>query len=250
MYGEDGQLRFVYSVSEGVRDGRPWADGVWRPSSSAVTDAVDAALSAFPGWAFSTSDLDLMAALLSAGAQQVRHAHVMSNDLSIFSGEPPSDGLQIEPLTSAQVNRHAARLGALRFAAYPPEHPDHSHRSVEQAADGMRAVARGEVLGPMLRQSRVALYGGEIVGACLVVGRDGVPPEGGPWILDVFRDADSPAKAVGRSLLNGVLNSAHAGGLPAISLAVSHSNRRAVSLYAALGFRDASETWTLVLTAR
>ena len=251
MYADDGRLLLVFTSSSDTRDGRPWADGVWRPSGVSVADVVEAIADAFSGWAFSTADADLVAALTDAGATRLRHAHVMSHSLASLPVVAPTAGLArglaVGPLDAAQVARNADRLGALRFAAYPAGHPDHSDNDVAEAVAGMRAAARGEVLGPVMEVSRVALYVGQIVGACLVVDRAGVPPDGGPWILDVFRDPDITVPGVGRSLLAAVLSAAGRAGLPGVSLAVSHDNTRALGLYGALGFADAGESWTLAL---
>nr|MBA3266494.1 GNAT family N-acetyltransferase [Nocardioidaceae bacterium] len=65
--------------------------------------------------------------------------------------------------------------------------------------------------------------------------------------IDIFRDPDSPLGGIGRALLVDILAAAQADGLPALSLAVSSSNRRARRLYADLGFEVAEESWTLVV---
>jgi ribosomal protein S18 acetylase RimI-like enzyme len=80
-----------------------------------------------------------------------------------------------------------------------------------------------------------------------LVDRPGEAPEGGPWVIDIFRDPNSSVTGIGRALLIAVLTAARADQLPAISLAVSHGNTRAHRLYADLGFAVAEESWTLAL---
>jgi GNAT superfamily N-acetyltransferase len=245
----DGRVLLVYSRTESTRSGRPWADGAWRPDGVAAEDAARAALQELPGWAVSTSDRELISAFGTVDGMTaiLRHAHAMSHDLKDITDVPTTDGLRIEPLNAAQLDRHAARLGAVNFAAYPPGHPDHANATVEEAETVMRTIGRGDVLGPFLSQSHVALHKGEIVGACLVVNRDGEAPEGGPWVVEIFRDPDVNVRGIGRSLLTAVLRAAKKSGLPSVSLVVSHSNTRAFELYASLGFVDASQSWTLGL---
>ncbi|MEP6665374.1 MAG: GNAT family N-acetyltransferase [Nocardioidaceae bacterium] len=247
IHDADGRVLLVYSRTESTRSGRPWADGAWRPARIAVEEAVRASMRELPGWAVSTADRELVSAYEADGTTVIRHAHAMSHDLSDIVSVPATDGLRLEPLSAAQLDRHAARLGALNFAAYPPDHPDHANASVEKAVSEMRAIGRGQVLGPLLNQSHIALNDGKIVGACIVVDRDGEAPEGGPWVIEIFRDPESNVRGIGRSLLTAVLKAAKRSGLPSLSLAVSHSNTRAFELYEALGFADASESWTLAL---
>ena len=108
-------------------------------------------------------------------------------------------------------------------------------------------IGRGEVLGPLMDVTRVAVKGGQIVGACLVVDREGTPPDGGPWVIDIFRDPSSPVRGVGTALLGAVLAAARSARLNGVSLAVSHQNTRALGLYTRLGFVDTGQSWTLSL---
>ena len=108
-------------------------------------------------------------------------------------------------------------------------------------------MGRGEILGPMIPESRIALADGAIVGACLVVDRPGIPPHGGPWVVDIFRDPDSRAQGIGTALLTSVLAAGREAGLPGLSLVVTHDNERAHRLYRHLGFVDVQESWTLTL---
>ena len=85
------------------------------------------------------------------------------------------------------------------------------------------------------------------MGACLLVDRDGSAPDGGPWIIDVFRDPTRSGEGHRQRADRAALAAAKTAGLPSVSLAVSHTNANALRLYAALGFVDADENWTLAL---
>ena len=245
----EGRTVLVYSRTEDARDGRPWADGAWRPSDVPVADAVAASLEQLPGYAVSASEPALVEAWTAAGAVVLRHAHVMSHDLAgietLRSGA--STELRTHRLTRAQLLRHQQRIGTLMMSAYPPGHPDHRFTTVEHAVRSIRLVANDEVLGPFLDVSQVAVLDHTLIGAALVVNRSGSAPDGGPWVLDIFRDPASPAKRVGRALLLAVLSAAKDGGLPSITLVVSHSNANALALYESLGFVDHEQSWTLAL---
>jgi ribosomal protein S18 acetylase RimI-like enzyme len=248
LVGDDGRLLLVFSLAEGTRENRLWADAAWRPPSAPVDETKRAVLHAFAGYAFSTSDELLADALSAAGAGELRHAHAMSHLLLELPGVAVDPRIKVEPLTSAQLVRHAESLGQISFVAYPEGHPDHVHDSTD-IVDELLAIARGELLGPYLELSRVALADGDIVGACLVVDREGVPPDGGAWIIDVFRDPASQIPGIGTALITSVLAAAQTDGTAGVSLAVSHSNDRAHRLYQRLGFAHTSQSWTLALPA-
>lgn len=247
MYAEDGRLLLVFSATDDAYSGRPWADGVWRPDDVPLSEAVATIGSAFHGWAVSTSDVDLAQALTDAGAQTLRHAHAMSHDLTSLPARVELPGLEIDSVDAATLQRLAVQVGPVLAAAYPPGHPDHRHDTADAAVAAVERVAAGEVLGPLLPVSVVGRLGGAVVGGCLVVEREGQPPSGGPWVLDVFRDPAAPGRGVGRALLVEALHQAHAAGLPALSLAVSHENLGPRNLYGAIGFTDLSESRTLAV---
>jgi GNAT superfamily N-acetyltransferase len=243
-----GRTLLAYTLAEGTRSGRPWADGVWRPDDVSVEDAVAGSLSGLPGFAVSTSDPALVTGWLAGGASTLRHAHTMTHDLSSVPEPPRLDAsVRVHAIGADQIARHAHRLGVLNFAAYPPEHPDHAHASVADAVREMEAVSRGEVLGPVLPVSQVAVADRTIIGAALIVDRPGAAPEGGPWVLDIFRDSSAPQRGVGRALLVAVLHAAGKRGLASVSLVVSHANANAFALYDSLGFIDHEQSWTLAL---
>ena len=247
MYAEDGHVLLVFSGSEDDYSGRPWADGLWRPDDVPVSEAVATIRSAFPGWAVSTSDVDLAQALTEGGAQTLRHAHAMSHDLKSLPERAGLPGLEIEAVDAAKLRRLAPQVGPVLAAAYPPGHPDHRHDTTEAAVAAVERVAAGEVLGPLLSVSVVGRHEGAVIGGCLVVDREGPPPSGGPWVLDIFRDPAAPGRGAGRALLVEALHRARAAGLPALSLAVSHENHGPRRLYEAIGFTGSSESRTLAV---
>jgi ribosomal protein S18 acetylase RimI-like enzyme len=227
--------------------GRTWVDGVWRPDDVPTRDAAVFVTETFAGCLVSTSDEALVAALRRAGAEQLRHAHSLSHNLSELPHDPARDDLHVETVDAAGLHGLADDIGPVLLAAYPPDHPDHRHETVEDAVGAVHRVADGEVLGPLLDSTTIAWDGAILVGACLIVERDGTPPDGGPWVLDVFRDPAARVSGVGSTLLLGALRAVGAAGLPGLSLVVSHENTRAHRLYQRLGFVDVSESWTLVI---
>ncbi|MBA3310106.1 MAG: GNAT family N-acetyltransferase [Nocardioidaceae bacterium] len=248
LHDANGDLLLVFTAATGTRNSRPWADGVWRPADIPVADAAEAALAAFAGWELSTADRELAAALLAAGSLRLRHTHLMTHDLSTLPTVPPTK-LAIEPLEADAVLRNADRLGEIAFAAYPAGHPDHSHDVAAQAIGEIAAIGRGELLGPVLAQSQLACHRGVIVGACLVVDREGQAPEGGPWVIELFRDPASPLRGVGEAMMLATLTAARETGLRSVSLVVSDENTPAIRIYTRLGFVEAEQSWTLALPA-
>jgi ribosomal protein S18 acetylase RimI-like enzyme len=247
LYDADGRLLLVYTLAEDARDGRAWADGAWRPESAPIEATVAEILHRLAGFALSTSDTTLVESLTGVGAVELRHAHVMSHPLADLPRVTVDSRLTMNPLSPAQVARHAERLGELVVAAYPIGHVDHSHDDAPSASAEIQAIGRGELLGPLMAQSRVALCDGYIVGACLVVDREGSPPDGGPWVIDVFRDPACVVPGVGAALLGSALAGAKASRLDGLSLAVSHLNQTAFRVYGRLGFVEAEESWTLAV---
>jgi ribosomal protein S18 acetylase RimI-like enzyme len=243
----DGRTVLRYTLGEDARDGRPWADGAWRPDDVSVDDASCATLDLLPGYAVSSADRPLVEGLLAAGATELRHAHVMTHDLSTLPKQREVGGLAVHRLTRDQLLRHAQRIGALMMSAYPPGHADHRFQDTDHAVRSITMVAHDEVLGPFLHVSQVAVHGHKIIGAALVVDRPGRAPEGGPWLLDIFRDPATPLRGVGRALLSAALHAASEDGLTSLTLAVSHSNANAFGLYGSLGFVDHEQSWTLAL---
>ncbi|MGH3473268.1 MAG: GNAT family N-acetyltransferase [Nocardioidaceae bacterium] len=245
----DGRLLLVFTKSESVGSQTPWVDGVWRPTGISPDEAVRTALDAFAGWLLSTSDPDLVAGLMAAGSIERRHAHAMSHDLAVIPPRPLDPGVELKPLTPDLIGEQADRLADLYRLAYPGHHPDAFYGDRAAALDHLHQIAAGHVLGPLLPESRAALLRATMVGACFVVDRGGAPPDGGPWILDVFRDPQLRVPGIGSALLVAVLAAARGHDRPGISLAVSDANNRARRLYTRLGFTDHGPSWTLRLPA-
>lgn len=249
MSDDTGLLLFAFTVTESARTGQPWADQVWRPSKAPVDEVCETALAAFPGWRLSTADPALLAALKVSGATERRHAHTLTHPLVGLPELRRLDGVRVEQLTVATLEDHASALGAMHVAAYPADHPDAVDGDASARAERLRATGRGELLGPFMDLSRVGWLQDSFVAACLVVDRPGRPPHAGPWVIDVFRDPDAPS-GVGAALVAAAMHAAAEQGLAALSLAVSHDNTRARTVYERLGFRDTLEDWTVDLPAQ
>ena len=120
-------------------------------------------------------------------------------------------------------------------AAYRPDHPDYA---IARAQDPIGKLLSGELVGPLLDASRMAVVDGRIVGAAILNAFPGDPPSAGPWLSELFRDPAVPG--VGRALLRGAITAAAADGLPALGLVVSGGNP-AGDLYLQEGFETVRE---------
>lgn len=241
----DGTTVLWWTRSDDDRDGLPWADGAVRPDGVDVADCADVVLRELSGWAFSTSDQELVGALEAHRARVLRSAMPMSLPLTeepALRGVP--DRISLGALTGGDLAEQADEIGAVAFRAYGS---DHGWADEAGAASAMRRAAAGEVLGPLLDSSVVATRGDAVVGACLVTDREGEPPFGGPWVLDLFRDPDDPAKGIGGAMLAHAARSLRSVGLAALSLAVTADNEPALALYRSLGFEQLGQSWTLAL---
>jgi GNAT superfamily N-acetyltransferase len=246
LYDGD-RLVLVFGLEKDLYRGHPWADLAWRPPSVPPAVAADAALSALAGYALSTTDPALAEALAARGGTELRHAHVMTHALDPAPEVASPIGAEISQLTRDALDTDADELAIVNVAAYPPDHPDHEHTDPAAAARELRAFANGEILGPFLDLSTVARVDGRLAGACIVVDREGDPPDAGPWIVDVFRDSASAFKGLGAALIAAAIAAAREAGRTGIGLAVTHANTAAYNVYRRLGFADAGEGWTLAL---
>jgi hypothetical protein len=113
----------VLSYTQGVRDGRPWADQV-RVLGPGARVAVTTQLSG----RYVSADPDFGGSLIRAGADMVRHAHSMLADLA---ADPPPlrwatpslpDGITLTP-----VDRPAAEIFPIAELAYGPARADRSY---------------------------------------------------------------------------------------------------------------------------
>ena len=227
----------IGSFELGERDGQPLAD-LFNPADGVPPERAAAAVTAeLKGWRVAGSE-PFGRLLIAAGARPLRHVHVMSRDLT----RNPAPSEWLEPQLPAgirltPVDRPAIDLAPALIAAFPPDHPDHAHIPSPEHPEGeLEELMSGRLLGPLLRCSALAVgEGGDVVGAILVNGNSGEPPVDGPWISNVFRRPEVPG--VGGSLLRRALAVATRDRLPAMGLAVTHTNP-AMALYAALGFDD------------
>jgi len=242
----DGAVLLVFTPGDGDYEGLRWADGAWRPPSVNLEQVTTAVVQRLAGWALSTDDPALVAALQGRGAQPLRHAHSMSLDLtseSLLAQVP--DGVSLSTLTADMLRDRAEEVGALARRAHGDDGqgwPDD-----EAATLSMRRTADGEGLGPLLDSSVLAKRADLAVGAALVVDRPGEPPHGGPWLVDVVRDPDDPARGIGAAMLAHAARGLRSAGLGALSLAVTHDNATAREVYERLGFADLTQSWTLAL---
>jgi ribosomal protein S18 acetylase RimI-like enzyme len=166
--------------------------------------------------------------LVAAGGQPLRHAHLMSHDLSDRPTLPDVSGYRL-----TDVDRPAADLMAAFFAAYAPGHPDHRAETYERAHAAIDGYLKGSEFGPLLRGSGLAVApDGAVAGAMLIGTLPGDPPLNGPWVIEVFRHPAHPG--VGRALIERALAIAD---VPALGLMVTEGNP-ARGLYERLGFRQ------------
>jgi ribosomal protein S18 acetylase RimI-like enzyme len=246
LYDGD-QLVLVFTLEEMLRSGRPWADVAWRPPDVPPDVAAVVVLSALEGYAFSTTDEALVEALAARGSTELRHAHTMTHSLHPVPDVSLRTGAEIFRLSGDDLTANADALAELHVAAYGKDHPDREFDNPAPAARELRRFTQGEILGPYLDVSTVARVDGAIAGACIVVDREGEPPDGGPWIVDVFRDPALDVRGLGAALIAGAIAACGATGLSGIGLAVTHANETAYGLYRRLGFTDTAEAWTLAL---
>jgi len=242
----DGAILLVYTPGDSHYAGLRWADGAWRPPSTVPEDVAAAVAAQLAEWALSTDDPALVDALQGRGARPLRHAHSMSLDLTsepLLAHVP--DGVSLRTLTADMLRGRADDIGALARRAHGEDGqgwPDD-----DAAAASMRRTAAGQVLGPLLDSSVLAERGEQAIGACLVVDRPGDPPHGGPWVVDVVRDPDDPARGIGAAMLAQAARGLRSAGLGALSLAVTDDNTTARAVYDRLGFADLTQSWTLAL---
>lgn len=220
----DGRPLATYTGAE--RDGRRIADLLEPVEGATVDELRDACLRELRGWTV-VAPVDLARALIAAGARQRRHATLMTHDLHDVPAE-------IDPRVVA-LSVGAEELLAAHRAAYRPDHPDWEFA---QDFSAIGKLLRGELVGPLLACSRMAVVDERVVGAVIVNDFPGEPPHAGPWVSELFRD---PAyRGTGRALLRGALTIAAADGLPALGLVVSGGNP-AAGLYLDEGFRKVRE---------
>jgi GNAT superfamily N-acetyltransferase len=132
-------------------------------------------------------------------------------------------------------------------AAYPVGHPDHVTGTDTDLVDiELRPYVEDAALGAVHRSTTLAVIDGRVVGAIVISLRPEPVPFGGPWITEVWRDPESPARGLGAALIGRALGMLHEDGFGTLGLAVTDANP-ARSTYERLGFEPAFESWTLLL---
>jgi GNAT superfamily N-acetyltransferase len=242
LYDSAGRLLLTYV--EVLRDGRPCADLVTLSPGVGPAEAAAGLLAGRPGWLASVPPA-VGEELLGAGCRPVRHAHTMERDL----GDVPSDWGEAQLPEGvgllAPSDRFPEDVCAAHEAAFGPEHPDRAYgtRTTEESRDSLRQLLAGEVLGPLLPGSALAVAaGGEVVGAITIHDRDGAT-----WVGTVFRDPAPEYAGLGSALLRRALAVLPYAGRTRVGLAVTDGNP-ARRIYERLGFAvtDTSRTVELV----
>lgn len=241
LYDTGGRLLLTYVAVE--RDGRPCADLVVLEPGVGPAEAVAGLLAGRPGWLASVPPV-VGEALVGAGCRPVRHAHTMERDLA----DVPSDWGEAQLPEGvgllAPSDRFPEDVYAAHEAAFGPAHPDrvYATRTPEQSRDSLRQLLAGDVLGPLLPGSALAVAaGGEVVGAITVHDRDG-----SAWVGTVFRHPDPAYAGLGSALLRRALAVLPYAGRTRVGLAVTDGNP-ARRIYERLGFAVTDTSLTVEL---
>jgi GNAT superfamily N-acetyltransferase len=210
--------------------------------------AASAVLSQLAGWAVSC-DSALGAQLQARGARIVRRADELTYNLDAHPVPAAWARPALAPgLSIAALDQPAEELANIWSSAYPQDHVDYDPRAQGPAGiDFLGRILRGDVLGPLLPYSgSVTTRDGGTVAACIITDRPGVPPHGGVWVTELFRDPDPEYAGTGRALLQRALALAGADGRAAVGLVVSVGNP-ASELYLDLGFDLVMSSVSLIL---
>ena len=241
LSADDGTPLLSYAPS--TLDHRPAADAVELAPGVDPEAAARAVLAEMPGWIVGRRG-PLLDALLRAGAQQRRHAFTYTWDL--VTQVPPPGWATLQPAGALRVEpagEHPAEaLLASAEAAYPPEHAD----AVRDNLSDLREIMAGTIVGPFLASSEVVLDGDRVVAALLLNDAPTPPPDGGPWVTDVYRHPDAAYAGLGVLLLRRGLAHLAADGRSSLGLAVTAGNP-AQHTYERLGFRVMEESRTVVV---
>lgn len=127
----------------------------------------------------------------------------------------------------------AVAVGQLYFGAYEP---GIAGADESEAIDDIRASFAGEYGASRLDWSWLALSGGTVVGAVLIVERAPWPDTPDcPFIIELFTARNWRRQGVGRALVAACIDAA--GG--EVALRVNQDNSAARRLYASFGFSEA-----------
>jgi GNAT superfamily N-acetyltransferase len=186
-------------------------------------EAADALVRELPGHRVSTTDDRLVEALVARRGTIQRRAHDYGYDTATADPawldlKPPA-GYAVEPMTDPGL------LQPVCDRAYPAGHVDfESHRSFP---DGLRQIATGTVVGPLLTGACLQVRTGTaLVGAIVVTDR---PPFGArqrrvAWVTELFVDPAHAGRGLGTLLLRRALAATAAAGLDRAGLVVTDRN--------------------------
>lgn len=192
-----------------------------------------------------TRDGEVAAALVSAGAELVRHSSRMT--LRLAGSSQDRGAHLVEPL-----GPRADPYVEVYMRAYPPEHPDHEPGDADPvtAAATLQEYLDGTgPLGPLLHSTSgcVRSVDGAVVGVVIVTDLpDDDHDLGGPWITEVFVDPAARRTGVARSLLQHASAALRDEGRASLGLAVTQGSP-ARRLYDDLGFQEDFQSWALTI---
>ncbi len=217
----------------------PWADEIERLPGVSVPEAVVDLLGALPGGFASTTDPDLAAALLDAGAEPIRHAHQMRLTLPAAAYDD-AEFVRFAPDAAPPVPWETV-IPSFE-AAYPPEHPDFMPGGMALIDSYLVPYTAGAQLGPLIcPASALASRDGYVYGGILTVDRPGE----GPWVCDIWRDPRPEYAGTGAALLRWA--AARLDGFDSLGLVVTVGNDAALRAYERVGFAIESTSWTVRL---
>lgn len=217
----------------------PWADEIERLAGVSVAEAVSDLLAALPGGFASTTDPALAAALLDAGAEQIRHSHQMRLALPVATYDDP-EFVTFAPDASPPVPWIEVLPSFV--AAYPHDHPDHMPGGAVLIDSYLVRYTAGAELGPLIcSASALAMRDGHVYGGILIVDRPGE----GPWVCDIWRDPGSEYAGTGAALLRWA--AAQLKGYDSLGLVITVGNDAALRSYERVGFVLESTAWTVRL---
>jgi GNAT superfamily N-acetyltransferase len=188
------------------------------------------------GEVVATEDPAGSAALAEAGLPMVRHVHGLAADPAVVAATQVRTDLRMEPLRAASLEE----LAAVRVAAFPPGHPDHSEETPE-ARVAAYALELEDPDNPVHHASRSAWLDGELVGTCLVTDSRHFPGFVGPWVQNLSRLPGEAARGTGAALLVESARAVTADGGRYLGLAVTDANP-ARRLYERMGW-SGIEMW-------